>query len=254
MNDSLQQLGLPPEALPRHVAIVMDGNGRWAQAQGKSRTVGHARGAEAVLPIVAECARLGVQAVSLYALSTENLLRRPDDEVGALMGLYEQYLVSERQQLLDNNLRFRHIGRREGMPQAVLAELDRNTETTRDNTGMQLALALNYGSRQEITDAVRNIANQVKTSNLSPDAVDEQLIENHLYTAGMPEPDLLIRTAGEQRISNFLLWQISYAEIWVTDTLWPDFDVAVLHRALLDFARRRRNFGAAPTAPGGVVT
>lgn len=246
MNDSLAQLGLPPEALPRHVAIVMDGNGRWAQAQGKSRTMGHARGAEAVLPIVSQCARLGVEAVSLYALSTENLLRRPDDEVGALMGLYEQYLISERQQLLDNNLRFRHIGRREGMPQAVLDELDRNAEATRENTGMQLALALNYGSRQEIADAVRELAQRVKAGTLSPEAIDEQLIEDHLYTAGMPEPDLLIRTAGEQRISNFLLWQISYAEIWVTDTLWPDFDVAVLHRALHDFARRRRNFGAAP--------
>ncbi len=248
MSERESQLGLPAEVLPHHVAIVMDGNGRWAQAKGKSRTVGHARGAEAVLPIVTECAQLRIEAVTLYALSTENLLRRPDDEVAALMGLYEQYLISERKQLLDNNMRFRHIGRRDGMPPTVLAELDRNAELTQQNTGMELALALNYGSRQEITDAVRTIGEKVASGELSPDAIDESLIENHLYTAHLPEPDLLIRTAGEKRVSNFLLWQISYAEIWVTETFWPDFDVEHLHTALRDYARRRRNFGAAPVA------
>lgn len=246
VSDREEQLGLPAEALPRSIAIVMDGNGRWAQRQAKAREMGHARGAEAVLPVVAECARLGVEAVSLYALSTENLLRRPDEEVAALMGLYERYLVSERKQLMDNNLRFRHIGRRQGLPAPVLEELDRNAAVTRANSGMHLALALNYGSRQEIADAVRDMVAQAAAGDLTPDQIDEPTIARHLYTAGLPDPDLLIRTAGEKRISNFLLWQISYAEIWITDTLWPDFSVETLHEALRDYASRRRNFGAAP--------
>ncbi len=229
-----------PDRLPRHIAIVMDGNGRWAQRQDKSRNMGHARGAQRVLPIVEACADLGVGALSLYALSSENLIRRPEDEVDALMGLYEQYLQSERQKLIDNNLRFIHLGRRDGLTASVLRELDTSIQVTASNTGLVLGLALNYGSRQEIVDAVRRIA----VADVEPDRIDQKTIEDHLYTAGLPEVDLLIRTAGEMRVSNFLLWQISYAEIWVTPTLWPDFTEGHLREALRDFAGRTRRFGA----------
>jgi len=234
--------------LPRHVAIVMDGNGRWAERRGKSRTFGHARGAEGVLAIVERCADLGIEALTLYALSSENLLRRPADEVDCLMGLYEQYLASERQKLIDNNLRFRHVGRRAGLADSVLRELDRCVAATAENTGLTLCLALNYGARQELTEAVRRIAAEAAAGRLDPLAIDERTIDGQLDTAGLPDPDLLIRTAGEMRVSNFLLWQISYAEIYVTPTLWPDFDVAELHRALDDYRRRTRRFGAVPRA------
>lgn len=235
---------IQPDQLPRHVAIVMDGNGRWAAAQGKNRNMGHAKGAERVLPVVTRCADLGIEALSLYALSSENLIRRPDDEVDALMGLYEQYLQSERQKLIDNNLRFIHLGRREGLTASVLRELDKSIEITSSNTGLTLCLALNYGSRQEIVDAVRRIARKASEGAIKPEQIDEQTISDSLYTAGLPDPDLLIRTAGEMRVSNFLLWQISYAEIWVTPTLWPDFTLEHLHQAFIDFARRTRRFGA----------
>jgi len=244
MDSSPPQTELTSERLPRHIAVVMDGNGRWAEAQGKRRDMGHARGAEAVLPIVTECANLGIEALTLYALSSENLIRRPEREVECLMDLYERYLRSERQKLIDNNLRFRHVGRREGLWPAVLDELDGNTEVTKHNTGTTLSLALNYGSRQEITDAVREIAQDVADGTLKPGEVNEAAIDQRLYTAGLPDPDLLIRTAGERRVSNFLLWQISYAEIWVTDVLWPDFRVTHLHEALRDFGSRTRRYGA----------
>ncbi|MHB1157296.1 MAG: polyprenyl diphosphate synthase [Phycisphaerales bacterium] len=247
MNASQQKLGLPLELLPRHIAVVMDGNGRWAQRRGKDRTFGHAKGAEAVLPIVTECANLGLRALSLYALSHENLIRRPAHEVDCLMDLYEQYLQSERQKLIDNHLRFIHIGRREGLAEGVLRELDRTTEATRGNPGLTLALALNYGSRQEITDAVRALAAEVAAGKLTPDQIDEQRISDHLYTAGLPDPDLMIRTAGEMRLSNFLLWQISYGELWVTPDFWPDFTIEHLHQALRDYAGRTRRFGAVVT-------
>ena len=244
MQETTTQHGIDPRHLPRHIAIVMDGNGRWAERQGKRRDVGHARGAEAVLPIVTECANLGIEVLTLYALSSENIVRRPQAEVELLMSLYEQYLVSERQKLIDNNLRFRHIGRREGLYDAVLTELDRNAEVTRGNTGLTLCLALNYGGRQEIVDAVRDLARDVADGLVKPDAIEEADLSNRLYTAGLPDPDLLIRTAGERRVSNFLLWQISYAELWVTDTLWPDFRRGHLHEALRDYAGRTRRYGA----------
>jgi len=244
MNTAQAQLGITMERLPRHVAIVMDGNGRWAERQEKHRDVGHARGAEAVLPIVTECSDLGIEALTLYALSNENLVRRPEQEVDCLMSLYEQYLRSERQKLMDNNVKFRHVGRREGLHKGVLAELDGCAEVSRDNTGLTLCLALNYGSRQEIEDAVRSIAADVADGSLSVDDVNEAAIDERLYTAGLPDPDLLIRTAGERRLSNFLLWQISYAELWVTDVLWPDFRPSHLHEALRDYATRTRRYGA----------
>ncbi|MFP4145916.1 MAG: isoprenyl transferase [Phycisphaeraceae bacterium] len=236
-------LDLPRERLPDHVAIIMDGNGRWAVAQGKDRTYGHRCGAEVVRPIVTECARLGLEVVTLYSFSTENWTRSAQ-EVGFLMDLYVQYLVAEREHLNENNIRFVQLGRREGLPQPVLDELDRTTEATADNTGLTLALALNYGSRTEIADAVRAIARKVECGELDPGDISEATIGDHLYTAGLPDPDLLIRTAGEMRLSNYLLWQISYAELYVADVCWPSFDVAELHKALRSYAGRTRRFGS----------
>jgi len=245
MSEAQPQIdALSPDRLPKHVAIVMDGNGRWAAGQGKPRNFGHARGAEAVLPIVRECARLGMEALTMYALSSENLLRRPADEVDALMALYELHLRQERREMVDGNIRFVHVGRREGVAPAVLKELDQTVEATSTNTGLRLCLALNYGSRGELTEAARRIAREAAADKLDPEAIDEQTVSDHLFTAGIPDPDLLIRTAGEMRLSNFLLWQLSYAEIYVTPTLWPDFDEAELHRAILEYAGRTRRFGA----------
>ncbi|MEX0886221.1 MAG: isoprenyl transferase [Phycisphaeraceae bacterium] len=237
------QLGLPPAELPRHVAIIMDGNGRWAVRRGLDRTEGHRHGAEAVREIVTEAAKLGIDVLTLYSFSTENWTRSAD-EVGFLMNLYAEYLVRERDTLMRNNVRFVQIGRRAGLPRKVLAELDDVTATTAKNTGLTLVLALNYGSRTEITDAVRAIAAKVKAGELEPEAISEQVIAEHLYTADLPDPDLLVRTAGEMRLSNYLLWQISYAELYVADVCWPEFDVAQFHEALRSYARRQRKFGS----------
>jgi undecaprenyl diphosphate synthase len=234
---------ISPSPLPRHVAIIMDGNGRWAQAQGKDRTYGHRKGGERIRPLVTQCAKLGLEALTLYSFSTENWSRE-QEEIDFLMGLYVEYLVAERNELRENNVKFVQIGRREGLPEKVLDELDKTVELTKNNTGLTLALALNYGSRTEITDAVRHIAEKVRTGELSPDAIDEQTVSDHLYTADLPDPDLLIRTAGEMRLSNYLLWQISYAELYVTDTCWPEFDIPQLHKAFDAFANRKRKFGA----------
>ena len=233
----------PPSARPRHVAIIMDGNGRWARRQGKPRIFGHQQGAKAVRGIVIEAARLELDMLTLYSFSSENWAR-PQEEVEFLMDLCAEYLADERRELMDNNIRFVQLGRREGLPDRVLGELDKTTDMTAGNTGLRLALALNYGSRSEIIDAVRAIARAAAAGDIDPERIDEDTISQHLYTAGMPEPDLLIRTAGEMRISNFLLWQISYAELWVTQTLWPEFDLAEFHRALRDFAERQRRFGS----------
>ncbi len=235
-------VGLDPDKLPRHVAIIMDGNGRWARARGKERVEGHARGAKSVDEVTEECCRLGIGQLTLYCLSSENW-KRPKPELDFLMALLKQYLLGERQKILDQNIRFAVIGRREGLPDEVLAEIDENTRLTRDNTGLTLCLAINYGSRAEITDAVRSIAERVRCGELRPEDIGEELIGRSLYTGGMPDPDLLIRTAGEMRVSNYLLWQISYAELWVTPKFWPEFDAALLHEALRDFARRERRFG-----------
>ena len=239
------QLDIAPDKLPKHIAIIMDGNGRWAQAKGKNRTYGHRVGAAAVRDIVTECAKLDVQALTLYSFSTENWARE-QTEVSFLMDLYVEYLIAERQTMLENNIRFRQLGSPEGLPPGVIEELTKTIKLTSKNTGMTLALALNYGSRAEITDAVREIAKQVAAGQTTPDEINEQLISDNLYTAGLPDPDLLIRTAGEMRISNYLLWQISYAEFYVADCCWPDFDVSELHKALAAFAQRQRKFGCVP--------
>jgi len=243
--DTLERLaaaGLDPAKMPRHIAIIMDGNGRWAQERGLPRVEGHARGVTSVRRTIEECCRLGIGQLTLYCLSVENW-KRPQPEIDFLMQLLHTYLIAERAEIMEQNIRFTVIGRRAELPQNVLAEIDENVRLSADNTGLTLCLAINYGGRTEIVDAVRRIAAQVDNKKLQPDAITEQTISDSLYTAGMPDPDLLIRTAGEMRVSNYLLWQISYAELWVTQKCWPDFDEALLHQALRDYAARERRFG-----------
>jgi undecaprenyl diphosphate synthase len=235
-------LGVPAEARPRHVAVIMDGNGRWAQRQGLPRIEGHRRGVESVRRITEECARLDIEQLTLYCLSSENW-KRPQRELEFLMHLLEQYMIEERQTIMDNNIRVSVIGRRRDIPEAVQREMQKTIDLSASNTGMRLCLAINYGSRSELVDAVRAIAEEAKSGRLEPGEIDEQTVTDHLYTAGMPDPDLLIRTAGEMRVSNFLLWQISYAEIWVTEHCWPEFREPDLHQAIRDFAARDRRFG-----------
>ena len=239
---------IPREKFPRHSAIIMDGNGRWAVRRGLERVRGHQQGANTVREIVTECARLrkhhgGPDFLTLYSFSIENW-KRPIDEVSFLMTMYIEYLRKERATMMENNIRFHQIGRLDNLPDPVLEEVNRTLEETKDNAGLNLVLALNYGSRAEITDAVRDIARKVRDGELRPDEIDEQTISDHLYTAGWPDPDLLIRTAGEMRVSNYLLWQISYAELYVSEVLWPDFQVGDLHAAIRAFSQRNRRFGA----------
>ena len=233
---------VPLERRPRHIAIIMDGNGRWAQRQGLPRIEGHRRGVASVRAATEECARLGIEQLTLYCLSSENW-KRPQYELDLLMQLLEQYLIEERTTLINENIRLSVIGRREGLPASALDEMDKTIELSSVHTGMRLCLAINYGGRGEVVDAVRTIADEVRQGRLSPEDVDEDTIGEHLYTAGMSDPDLLIRTAGEMRVSNFLLWQISYAELWVTEHCWPEFREADLHAAIRDFAARDRRFG-----------
>ncbi len=235
-------LGLAPEQLPRHIAIIMDGNGRWARQHGLPRVSGHAEGAKTVRAIVTDCARLGIGYLTLYSFSTENW-KRPREEVDALMAMYAEYLVAERETILSNDVRLVQVGRREGLPDVVLRELDTTASMSAANTGLTLCLALNYGSRGEIVDAVRRLAREVADGRRRPEDIDEAAISGALYTAGMPDPDLLIRTANEHRISNFLLWQISYAELHITPVLWPDFRPEHLREAIRDYAARQRRYG-----------
>jgi undecaprenyl diphosphate synthase len=233
---------VPVEKRPRHIAVIMDGNGRWAERRGLPRIEGHRHGVASVRRITEECTRLAVQQLTLFCLSSENW-KRPQPELDFLMHLLEQYMIEERTTIIKQNIRVSVIGRREGIPEEVLRETDKTIAMTRKNSGLRLCLAINYGGRAELVDAVRRIARQVKAGRLSPDELTEQTLASNLDTAGMPDPDLLIRTAGEMRISNFLLWQISYAEIWVTEACWPEFDERQLHQAIRDFAARDRRFG-----------
>jgi undecaprenyl diphosphate synthase len=235
-------VGLRPDQLPRHIAIIMDGNGRWAQRQGLPRIVGHRRGIQSVRSVVEEGCRLGLDQLTLYCLSVENW-KRPPRELTFLMRLLRHFLIVEREELMQQNVRVTMIGRRDGLPPDVLAEYERTARRTARNDGMTLCLAVNYGGRTEISDAARRLADDVQAGRIQPDQVDESVFESYLCTAGMSDPDLLIRTAGEMRISNFLLWQISYAELWVTERCWPEFDRDTLHRALRDYAARERRFG-----------
>jgi undecaprenyl diphosphate synthase len=227
------------------VAIIMDGNGRWAERRGLPRIEGHRRGVESVRRVTEECARLGIAQLTLYCLSSENW-KRPPSELNLLMDLLEQYLVEERTTLIRQQIRLSVIGRREGIPPHVLREMDKTIALSRSHAGLHLALAINYGGRAELVDAVRQLARQAQQGTLQPDEIEERHIDQALYTAGMPDPDLLIRTAGEMRLSNFLLWQISYAELWVTDRCWPEFREADLHDALRSYAGRLRRFGGLP--------
>lgn len=238
---------LDASRLPRHIAVIMDGNGRWARERGLERIEGHVRGAETVRRVVEECCRLGIGQLTLYSFSSENW-KRPQREVDFLMGLLKQYLVAERPEIMKQNIRFRVIGRRAELAAEVVAEIEETERLSTANAGLTLALAVNYGSRAEIVDAVRAIAGRVQRGELDSEAIGEGTISDSLYTAGMPDPDLLIRTAGEMRVSNYLLWQISYAELWVTPVCWPDFTTEVFHAALRDFAGRERRFGGLKTA------
>ena len=244
-------LDVPNEKIPRHIAVIMDGNGRWALKRGLQRVQGHQQGAKTVRKIVTEAARLlqergNPQYLTLYSFSMENW-KRPADEVEFLMRMYVDYLGRELPTMMENNIRFRQIGRLQSLPGEVLDQMNRAITTTQNNNGLTLVLALNYGSRGEITDAVRQIAREVRSGAISPETIDEKTISDHLYTAGIPDPDLLIRTAGEMRISNYLLWQISYAELYVSPVLWPDFAEPDLHEAIQSFASRNRRFGALDT-------
>jgi len=234
----------PPrsDAPPRHVAIIMDGNGRWARNRGLPRIEGHRRGVASVRRTTEQCVRLGVEQLTLYCLSSENW-RRPETELSFLMCLLEQYVIEERGLLMEQRVRLSMIGRREGLPAETLAALDRTAELTASNDGMKLCLAINYGARAEIVEAARRLAREVRAGSLDPESIDEERFSGALDTAGMADPDLLIRTAGEMRVSNFLLWQISYAELWVTDAAWPDFDEGQLDAALASYASRERRFG-----------
>lgn len=240
------ELGVPPERRPRHIAVIMDGNGRWAERQNLPRIEGHRRGVASVRRTVEECTRLDIEQLTLYCLSSENW-KRPQDELDFLMHLLEQYMIEERSTIMSQSLVVSIIGRRDGIPDRVLCEMDKTIELSAAHTGTRLCLAINYGGRAEMVDAVRRIAEKVRSGELQLDDVTEQAISNHLYTAGMPDPDLLIRTAGEMRVSNFLLWQISYAELWVTELCWPEFTERQLHDAIRAYASRDRRFGGLNT-------
>ncbi|HEY3705909.1 MAG TPA: isoprenyl transferase [Terracidiphilus sp.] len=234
---------LKPERLPEHVAIIMDGNGRWAGRRLLKRFLGHQQGAKSVQLVTETASRIGLPWLTLYAFSLENNLRRPRAEVNFLMRLLKSYLESNVQRMMDSNIRIRYIGRVHELPTEVQDKMHWAAEITARNTGTTLTLALNYGGRSEIVDAVRGLLAEMKQKHIAPSHITEQDIHRHLYTAHMPDPDLLIRTSGEMRISNYLLWQIAYAEIYVTERLWPDFRGINLLEAIADFQRRERRFG-----------
>jgi undecaprenyl diphosphate synthase len=243
LKTTADRLGLTLDRMPRHIAIIMDGNGRWAQKRNLPRAEGHRQGGKTVEAIAQHCVDIGIQSLTIYSFSMENW-KRPKDEVDALMHLYSEYLIRIRPTLMKNNVKLVHLGRLSQLPPKVQKELTKTIELTANNTGMILALALNYGSRVEIIDAAKKIAQEYKDGDLSLDDIDENCISRHLYTAGLPDPDLLIRTANEMRVSNFLLWQISYSEFYVTDTLWPDFTGKDLEKAILTYSQRSRRFGS----------
>ena len=241
-SESAARLGLAPEQMPRHIAVIMDGNGRWAEQRGLPRIEGHRQGGITVEEVVLHCVDLGIETIHMYSFSVENWTR-PAEEIQGLMHLYTQYLVSMRNMLMDNDIRLVHLGQQATLPGPVLDEVEKSMAMTAENAGLTLALALNYGGRTEIVDAVKAIARECIDGELKIEDIDQACFNRHLYTAGLPDPDLLIRTANEMRISNFLLWQISYCEFYVTKTLWPDFTRASLDEAIREYARRDRRFG-----------
>jgi len=237
-----------PEELPVHVAIIMDGNGRWAREKGWPRIRGHEKGVESIREIIKACGDIGIRYLTLYAFSTENWTR-PKEEIDFLMNLLSLYLDKERDGFLKNNIRFNAIGRLSDLPADVQKKLARLMQDTRGNGKLFLTLALSYSSRIELADAVRNISGKVLSGELRPEAITPETIESHLYTSGMPDPDLLIRTSGEMRLSNFLLWQLSYAELYITEKRWPDFGKEDLLKAVQEYSKRERRFGRTEAIP-----
>ncbi len=229
-------------ALPRHIGIIMDGNGRWAKKRGLPRSAGHKAGAEALKKIITEANNLGVEYITVYAFSTENW-KRPKEEVDYLMGLLMDYLINAEKTLAGENVVIRAIGSRKELSEEMQRQIIKTEEFTKNNTGIVMNIALNYGGREEILHAVKDISRAVKAGEISADDINERNISDALYTGGQPDVDLLIRTSGEMRLSNFMLWQVSYAEMWFTDKLWPDFKPADLRKAIYDFQNRGRRFG-----------
>lgn len=242
----MEKVKVPPELkgvdIPAHIAVIMDGNGRWAMDRGKLRFNGHERGAEAVRDITRTCARIGVKRLTLFAFSAENW-QRPKREVNHLMKLLKQYLISERDELMDNNIQLKTVGRVHELPEDVQNELEKSKSLVSKNTGMILCLALNYGGRQEIIDAVKQVTREIEAGVIKPDQITDVMLDKYMYEPCMEAPDLLIRTGGEMRISNFLLWHISYTEIVVLDVLWPDFTKEHLYKAIEEYSKRERRFG-----------
>lgn len=239
------------EHLPRHVAIIMDGNGRWAQRRGLSRVEGHKRAKEAVRAVVETSRELGLEYLTLFAFSTENW-QRPQSEIRALMGLFRRYLRTELRRMMEYNIRLRALGDLKRLPPAVRQAFTEALQATRKNTGLTVILAVSYGAREEIVTAARDLARAVQEGRLDPHEIDEPCFVQHLWTADIPDPDLLIRTSGEFRLSNFLLWQLAYTELYITDTLWPDFTREEFLRALADYQNRERRFGRTTRQRGPV--
>ncbi len=237
-------IDLDPNKLPQHIAVIMDGNGRWGKQRGLPRIMGHQRGVDTIRSILTYCQDWGIGALTVYAFSTENW-RRPPAEVEFLMALFEKVLRREIKIWAQKGIQIRFVGDLTSLPYSLQEEIQRSVLQTKDNTGIQFTVATNYGGRQELVQACRAIAVKVAAGELEPTDIDEHLIDSHLYTHGIPDPDLLIRTSGEMRLSNFLLWQMAYSEIYVTPTLWPDFDKHEFHQALLAFQKRERRFGKA---------
>ena len=241
-TSSAIQAGLDPAKLPHHVAVIMDGNGRWAKKRLLNRIKGHERGVEVVRTIVRECRKIGISILTLYAFSTENW-QRPKTEILALMALLKKFLASEEEEMMDNDIRLNTIGETQRLPEDVRKALHKTMTSTMNNKSMLLNLALSYGGRAEIVAMVQEIAEKSCGGQIKPSEITSDVVSEHLYTSGMPDPDLLIRTSGEMRISNFLLWQIAYTELYVTETLWPDFDRDELIHIFKDYQRRERRFG-----------
>ena len=230
------------ELLPQHVAVIMDGNGRWAKRQGLPRIMGHKRGVDALKDLLRCCKDWGIKALTAYAFSTENW-KRPQEEVEFLMSLFQRVLRQELREMVEENVQIQFVGNLQALPSSLQTEISRSMAETKNNQSIKFTVATNYGGRQEILQACRAIAQKVQEGILKPEEISEELFESHLYTAGIADPDLLIRTSGEMRLSNFLLWQMAYGEIYITDTLWPDFDRKEFHRALCAYQQRERRFG-----------
>ncbi|MFT7538194.1 MAG: undecaprenyl diphosphate synthase [Lysobacterales bacterium] len=238
----MSEFNLDMDKIPQHVAIILDGNGRWAQNQDLARAKGHVEGVKRVEEIMDESSRLGIKALTLYTFSTENW-KRPQNEVALIMNILDAVLVRKLKKLKADNIRFQIIGKLDHVPEPVLSTMKSVIEETKDNDGLSMNLAFNYGSRSEIVDAIKLISQKVVDNDVIIDDIDEDLVSSSLYTKDLPDPDLLIRTSGEQRISNFLLWQLSYAEFYFTDKLWPDFTIKEYHKAIINFQNRDRRFG-----------